>query len=90
MADIGLPYCTAIIVDEDNETVEQIGHAGKVTRNVDVGHNVVIQTTALQQDVYPMKVALCRIGSSDNCINYITKLLLLVPFWTHSDAMMGA
>ena len=45
MADIGLPYRTAIVVVEDNEAVRQIGHAGKVTRNV---CHVVIQTASLQ------------------------------------------
>jgi hypothetical protein len=34
MVDIGLPYRTAIVVGKDNEAARQIGHAGKVTRNV--------------------------------------------------------
>jgi hypothetical protein len=34
MADVVLPYRTAIVVGEDNEVARQIGHAGKVTRNV--------------------------------------------------------
>jgi hypothetical protein len=77
MADIGLPCCSAIVVGEDNEGARQIGHAGKVTCNA---HHVVIQTDALQQDIASMKLALCRVGSSDNCSNHFTKLLPLVPF----------
>jgi hypothetical protein len=87
MADIGLPYRTAIVVGEDNEAARQIGHAGKVTRNV---RHVVIQTAALQQDIASMKLALRRVGSSDNRSDHFTKLLPLVPFWTHTNAMMGA
>ena len=86
MADIGLPYRTAIVVGEDNEAVRQIGHAGKVTRNV---RHVVIQTAALQQDIASMKLALRRVGSSDNRSDHFTKFLPLVPFWTHTNAMMG-
>ena len=88
MADIGLPYRTAaIVVGEDHEAAQQISHAGKVTRNI---RHVVIQTAALQQDIASMKLALRRVGSSDNCSDHFTKLLPLVPFWTHTYAMMGA
>jgi hypothetical protein len=87
MADVGLPYQTAIVVGEDNEADRQIGHAGKVTRNV---RHVVIQTAALQTDIASMKLALRRVGSSDNCSDHFTKLLPVVPFWTHTNAMMGA
>jgi hypothetical protein len=87
MADVGLPYHTAIVVGEDNEAARQIGHAGKVTRNV---RHVVIQTAALQNDIASMKLALRRVGSSDNRSDHFTKLLPVVPFWTHTNAMMGA
>jgi hypothetical protein len=87
MADVGLPYRTAIVVGEDNEAARQIGHAGKVTRNV---RHVVIQTAALQQDITSLKMALRRVGSNDNRSDHFTKLLPLVPFWTHTNDMMGA
>jgi hypothetical protein len=87
MADVGLPYRTAIVVGEDNEAARQIGHAGKVTRNV---RHVVIQTAALQNDIASMKLALRRVGSSDNRSDHFTKLLPIVPFWTHTNNMMGA
>ena len=89
MADIGLPYHrTAIVVGEDNEAARQIGHTGKVTRNV---CHVVIQTAVLQQYIASMKLALHCVGSSDNRSDHFTsKLLSLVPFWTHTNAMMGA
>ena len=87
MADVGLPYETAIVVGEDNEAARQIGHAGKVTRNV---RHVVIQTAALQNDIASLKLALRRVGSSDNRSDHFTKLLPVVPFWIHTNAMMGA
>jgi hypothetical protein len=87
MADVGLPYRTSIVIGEDNEATHQIGHAGKVTRNA---RHVVIQTAALQNDITSMKLALRRVGSSDNRSNHFTKLLLVIPFWTHTNAMMGA
>jgi hypothetical protein len=74
MADAGLPYSTSIVVGEDNEATRQIGHAGKVTHN-----------TALQNDIASMKLALRRVGSSDNrSDHHFTKLLPVVPFWTHT------
>jgi hypothetical protein len=45
---------------------------------------------ALQQDVASLKMALHRVGSSENRSDHFTKLLPVVPFWTHTDAMMGA
>jgi hypothetical protein len=87
MADVGLPYRTAIVIGEDNEAARQIGHAGKVTRNV---RHVVIQTAALQNDIASMKLALRHVGSSNNHSDHFTKLLPIVPFWTHTNAMMGA
>jgi len=54
-------------------------------------HPVVIQTAGLQQDIASMKLALRSVGSSDNQSDHFTKLLLLVPFWTHTtNALMGA
>jgi hypothetical protein len=76
MADVGLPYRTAIVVGEDNEAARQIGYAGKDTRNV---RHVVIQTAALQTDIASMKLALRRVGSSDNRSDHFTKLLPVVP-----------
>jgi hypothetical protein len=87
MADVGLPYRTAIVVGEDNVAAQQIGHAGKVTRNV---RHVVIQTAALQNDIALMKLALRRVGSNDNHSDHFTKLLPLMPFWTHTNSMMSA
>jgi hypothetical protein len=87
MADVGLPYRTAIVVGEDNEAARQIGHAGKVTRNV---CHVVIQTAALQTDIVSMKLTLRRVGSNDNSSDHFTKLLSLLPFWNHTNSMMGA
>lgn len=69
------------------KAASQIGHAGKVTRNI---CRVVIQTTMFQNDIPSMLLALCRIGSSDNHSNHFTKLLPLVPFWAHTNVMMGA
>jgi hypothetical protein len=37
-----------------------------------------------------MKLALRRVGSSDNHTDHSTKLLPVVPFWTHTNSMMGA
>ena len=88
IADIGLPYRTAIVVDEDNEAARQIGHTGN--SHSQRPYYVMIYTAALQQDIASMKLALRRVGSSDNHSNHFTKLFLLVPFWTHTEAMMGA
>ena len=60
---------------------------GKVTCKV---RHVVIQTVFLQPYIASMKLTLRRVGSSDNRSDPFTKLLPLVPFWTHTDAMMGA
>jgi hypothetical protein len=90
MADDGLlPYRTVIVVGEDNEAARQICHACKVTRNV---RHVAIQTAALQNDIASLKLALRRrvVGSNDNRSDHFTKLLPLIPFWTHTNAMMDA
>jgi hypothetical protein len=87
MAGVGLPYCTAIVVGEDNEVTHQIGHAGKVTHNV---RRVVIQTAALQNDIASMKLAHRHVGSSGNRSDRFTKLLQVVPFWTHTNAYRNA
>jgi hypothetical protein len=84
MADIGLPYHITIVIGKDNEA---IGHAGKVTSNV---CHVVILTAVLQNDSTSLKLAPHRVGSSDNRSDHFTKHLPLVPFWTHTNAMMGA
>jgi hypothetical protein len=52
--------------------------------------HVVIQTAALQNDMASLKLTLRRLGSSDNQSDHFTKLLPLVPFWTHTNALMGA
>jgi hypothetical protein len=87
MADVGLPYRTAIVVGEDNEAARQIGHTGKVTWNV---RHVVIQTAALQHDIASLKLTLRHVGSSENTSDHFTKLLPVVPFWTHTNHLMGA
>jgi hypothetical protein len=87
MADVGLPYCTAIVVSEDNAAACQIGHAGKVTWNV---QHVVIQTAVLQHDIASVKLTLHCVGSSENTSDHFTKLLPVVPFWTHTNHLMGA
>jgi hypothetical protein len=50
---------------------------GKVTRNV----RRCYSNCGLQQDIASMKLALRRVGSSDNQSDHFTKLLPLVPFW---------
>ena len=88
VANVNLSYCTAIVVGEHIKAARQIGHAGKVTCNICL---VVIQTAPLQQDFAFLKLTLCCVGSRDNCSDHFTNLLpLLVPTWTHTDAMMGA
>jgi hypothetical protein len=86
MADIGLPYHSAIVVGEDNDAARQIGHAGKVTRNV---RHVVIQTAGLQETIASLVMALRRVGSGDNRADHFTKLLPAGPFWFHTDHFMG-
>jgi hypothetical protein len=63
----------------------------RFTRNV---RHVVIQTVALHNDIASLKLValLRRVVSSDNCCSdHFTKLLPVIPFWTHTtSAMMGA
>jgi hypothetical protein len=78
MADIGLPYCMAVVVGKDNESARQIGPTRKFTRNV---RHVVIQTAALQNNIGSLKLVLCGVGSRDNHSDHFTKLLPLVQFY---------
>jgi hypothetical protein len=52
--------------------------------------SVAAVTAALHFNFASMQLALRRVGSSDPCSHHFTQLLPLVPFWTHTNAVLGA